>query len=250
MCYFKSKNLCIKNQLKALLFLSAMMPIAAQAVIVSADLEVVTISNVGNTFQLVNLENTYTTTIPVCTYNLPSSSAIPAVVRIQNITSTSFEVKVQRAATSGTESTDNVYCVISEAGEFTVQIHVSGEEFKRMTKNLSIGNNLAIINIETPLHGKDLRYANGPDDPIEWRTETNNWVHIEECKFEFEFCNHIKKGQESKKAKKVDDAPVYQEIEKLQQITQGINSILSTINSKLTVVVATLIAIALVLAFK
>ena len=137
-----------------------------------------------------------------------------------------------------------------EAGEFTVQIHVSGEEFKRMTKNLSIGNNLAIINIETPLHGKDLRYANGPDDPIEWRTETNNWVHIEECKFEFEFCNHIKKGQESKKAKKVDDAPVYQEIEKLQQITQGINSILSTINSKLTVVVATLIAIALVLAFK
>lgn len=93
---------------------------SVHAVIVTPDLEVVTISSVGDTFQTVNLQNTYTTTIPVCTYNLPSSTAIPAVVRIQNITTNSFDVKIQRAARSGTETSGDVHCVISESGEFTV----------------------------------------------------------------------------------------------------------------------------------
>lgn len=74
-----------------------------------------------------------------------------------------------------------------EAGAFIVQIHVSKKEFKRITNILSKGNNLSQISIETPLHGKDLRYGTVPDDPIEWSTINNNWVHIEKCEFYFEF---------------------------------------------------------------
>ena len=92
---------------------------SARGVIVTPDLEVVTVPGVGNTFQTVSLENTYTNAIPICTYNLPSSAGIPAVVRIDNITANSFDVKIQRAASSGTETPGDVHCIVSETGEFT-----------------------------------------------------------------------------------------------------------------------------------
>jgi len=101
-------------------------PLSAHAVIVVPDqLEVVTIPNVSNIFQTVNLENTYISAIPVCIYNMPtvppvSGSPIPAVVRITNIAASSFDVKIQRAATSGTETPGDVHCVISETGDFNV----------------------------------------------------------------------------------------------------------------------------------
>lgn len=93
----------------------------AQAVIVSPDLEVVTIPAVGNTPQTVNLQNSYTSAIPVCTYNISSSAPVPVVVRIDNITTTSFDVYLQKASNSAAaEEANDVHCVISETGEFTV----------------------------------------------------------------------------------------------------------------------------------
>jgi len=79
-----------------------------------------------------------------------------------------------------------------EAGAFFVSIYVSKEEFNRIVKILSTGNKLVQIDIDTPLHGEDLRYGLLPDSPIEWNTEINNWVFIEKCGFKFEFCNNIK----------------------------------------------------------
>ena len=63
-----------------------------------------------------------------------------------------------------------------ESGAFVVQLHVSNIEFDRITKLLSNCNNLSHINIETPLHGKSLRYGTTPDDPIAWSIKENNWV--------------------------------------------------------------------------
>jgi hypothetical protein len=82
------------------------------------------------------------------------------------------------------------YAEGTENGEFSLQIHVSKKEFKRITNILSNGNNLAQNSIGTPLHGKDLRYGTAPDDPIEWSTKINNWVHLEKCDLTFELLNN------------------------------------------------------------
>lgn len=74
-----------------------------------------------------------------------------------------------------------------EAGSYILQIHITEEEFNRIIHIISNSNDLVQINIETPLHGKNLRYGTSPDDPIEWSVKENNWVHIEKCDFTFEF---------------------------------------------------------------
>lgn len=76
-----------------------------------------------------------------------------------------------------------------EAGAFFVSIYVSQNDFNRVVQILSNGNKLVQINIDTPLHGEDLHYGLLPDSPIEWSTEINNWVYIENCNFKFEFFN-------------------------------------------------------------
>lgn len=110
----------IKN---SILLASIFSASAAQAVIVTADLEVMTIPNVGNSFQTVALENTYTSAIPVCTYNLPSIASVPAVVRIDNITASSFDVRIQNpanASTTGTVTPGDVHCFITDEGVYTL----------------------------------------------------------------------------------------------------------------------------------
>ena len=115
----------IANNLMSTAILAFSMAASAPvwSVIVTSDLEVVTIPNVGNTFQTVNLENTYTSAIPVCTYNLPSIASVPAVVRIQNITASSFDVRIQNpanATTTGPVTPGDVHCFISDAGAYTL----------------------------------------------------------------------------------------------------------------------------------
>jgi uncharacterized repeat protein (TIGR01451 family) len=116
---------CWKKNLHliALLALLLSVPARAWALIVTTDLEVVTIPNVGDAFLTVNLENTYTSAVPVCTYNLPSLASVPAVVRIRNITATSFEVRIQNpanAATTGAVTPGDVHCFISDEGAYTL----------------------------------------------------------------------------------------------------------------------------------
>ena len=119
----------LNTSLKSLLFASSLLlPVLAHAVIVSPDLEVITIEAVGNTPVAVSLQNTYDTAVPVCTYNIASTTPVPVVVRIDNIvdantqpTDHSFEVYIQKASASATaESANDVHCVISDVGEHTV----------------------------------------------------------------------------------------------------------------------------------
>jgi uncharacterized repeat protein (TIGR01451 family) len=118
------KNLFSKDLMKSLLLLSSVLvPAVANAVIVTPDLEVITVPSVGNTLQTVNLQNTYTNAIPVCTYNLALKTNVPATVRITNITATSFDVRIQNPTNgqiTGAVTPGDVHCIVSDEGSYTL----------------------------------------------------------------------------------------------------------------------------------
>ena len=62
--------------------------------ILTSDIELKLIPNVGAAWQTVELENNYTDAIVVCSYNLPSASDPSATTRIQNITANSFQLRL------------------------------------------------------------------------------------------------------------------------------------------------------------
>ena len=113
-----------KSKCTAKVFLlasSMLVSVVANAVVVTPDLEVITIPNVGSSFQTVSLQNTYTNTIPVCTYNLLSSANVPATVRITNITTTSFDVRIQNPTNgqiTGAVTPGDVHCIVSDGGSY------------------------------------------------------------------------------------------------------------------------------------
>lgn len=82
----------------------------------TTDFEIKLVPNVGATWQTVNLENTYSDAIVVCTYNLPSSLAPPAVTRIQSITATSFQLRIQQFENSSIVTAGDVHCIIADEG--------------------------------------------------------------------------------------------------------------------------------------
>ena len=89
-------------------------------------MEAVLISDVSTSWTTVNLDNTYSNAIPVCTYVLgtfagsnPNYTNLPAVPRIQNITSNSFQLKIQGWENSAA-STNDVHCLIVESGAHTM----------------------------------------------------------------------------------------------------------------------------------
>ncbi len=82
----------------------------------TTDLELKLVPNVGAAWQTVQLENTYSDAIVVCTYNLPSANDPSATTRIQNITATSFQLRVQQFENSSAVTASNVHCVIADEG--------------------------------------------------------------------------------------------------------------------------------------
>jgi uncharacterized repeat protein (TIGR01451 family) len=82
------------------------------------ELELKLVPNVGAVWQTVNLENTYTDAIVVCTYNLPSSSDPSATTRIQNITASSFQLRIQQFENSSIVTASDVHCVIADEGPY------------------------------------------------------------------------------------------------------------------------------------
>ncbi|WP_154813670.1 hypothetical protein [Hellea balneolensis] len=82
------------------------------------NLELKRVPNVGAAWQTVALENTYSDAIVVCTYNLPSAASPPVVTRIQNITSTSFQLRIQQYENSSVVTPSDVHCVISDEGAY------------------------------------------------------------------------------------------------------------------------------------
>lgn len=99
-----------------LLLLSLLFPLKGNAFMLSPSVEALTIPSVGAGFQTVSFENIYANAVPVCTYNLPSSSDPTAVIRIQNITSTGMQIRLQHPPNASNVTPGIVRCLIAELG--------------------------------------------------------------------------------------------------------------------------------------
>ncbi len=86
--------------------------------VLTTDLEIKLVPNVGAGWTTVALENTYSDAIIVCSYVLPSSLAPPAVTRIQNITATSFQLRIQQFENSSIVTAGDVHCIIADEGPY------------------------------------------------------------------------------------------------------------------------------------
>jgi len=110
----------IALRLLIVVFMKLLLITTGSAFTLSNSVEAITIASVGGSFQTVNFENTYANAVPVCTYNLPSSAAPAAVIRIQSITATSMQVRLQQPRNSATVTAGTVYCLVAETGVNTL----------------------------------------------------------------------------------------------------------------------------------
>ena len=101
-----------------ILSLLAVAPAAAQAL--SLDVEAKRIENVGAAWQTVELVNTYTSAVVACTYNLRTNANREAHIRVRNVGSDSFEVRVQRFEDSSAFTASDVHCLIADEGVNTL----------------------------------------------------------------------------------------------------------------------------------
>ncbi|MGD2110168.1 MAG: trypsin-like peptidase domain-containing protein, partial [Phycisphaerae bacterium] len=74
---------------------------------------------VGSGYVGVSLDNTYASPVIVCSVQYDNNT-IPVVPRISSVTSTSFDIRLQAAASSGTVVADTVNCLVVEEGVWTV----------------------------------------------------------------------------------------------------------------------------------
>jgi len=116
----------------------------------TTDLEIKLVPNVGNTWQTVPLENSYTDAIVVCSYNLTSSASPPAVTRTQNISANSFQLRAQLVASSGTVTPSNVHCIIADEGPYDSGglKYEASKVLSTGTSGLSVPANWGVANIE------------------------------------------------------------------------------------------------------
>ena len=84
----------------------------------TTDLELKLVPNVSAAWQTVQLENSYSDAIVVCTYNLPSDTDPSTTTRIQNITATSFQLRLQQFENSSAVTASDVHCVIADEGAY------------------------------------------------------------------------------------------------------------------------------------
>jgi hypothetical protein len=82
-------------------------------------LEATTVSNVGSSYVTVDLQNTYTSPVVICTVNYAHNSA-PVVSRVDNVTSTSFDVRLQNPGDASSVISDAVHCLVMEEGTWTL----------------------------------------------------------------------------------------------------------------------------------
>jgi len=83
-------------------------------------LEYKNISSVGYSWKSVSLDNSYSDPIVVCSHILPDKNHKEVVVRVRNLSSSSFEVKIQRPNDEDPGYSTTVYCIISQEGSYTI----------------------------------------------------------------------------------------------------------------------------------
>lgn len=116
---------------------------SAMAQVITADLEVRLVPDVGAAWQTVALDNTYSAAVVVCSYNLPSASAPASIVRVRSVTSTSFDVRIQQFENSSIVTASDVHCMIADEGAYNVP---GGLKFEARTVLSDRTSGLAVTN--------------------------------------------------------------------------------------------------------
>ena len=78
------------------------------------------IENLTATWETITLANSYSAPVVVCTYVLPSNASNEAHTRVQNVTGSSFDVRVQRFENSSAITASDVHCLVVETGAHTL----------------------------------------------------------------------------------------------------------------------------------
>lgn len=113
----------------------------SHAFVLSNDLEVIKIDSVGYDWHSVSFENSYSVApIVTCSYNLPSSSASPAVVRINNLTASGFSVKIQKPIDDSSVTSSSVQCIVATEGQHTLSDGYKFEAGKVLSTDTSGSN--------------------------------------------------------------------------------------------------------------
>lgn len=107
----------------------------------SLDVEAIRIPDVSGTWQTVDFINTYTSAVVVCTYNLRSSANNEATVRIRNVFSDTFDVRIQRFEDSAAVTASDVHCLIADEGNNTLS---DGRVIEARTVNSTVTAGQAI----------------------------------------------------------------------------------------------------------
>ncbi len=92
----------------------------SHAFTLSTSVEAITIPGVGGTFTPVNFENTYSSPVVACTYNLASSANNEAGVRIQSAGPSGMQIRIQRPRNSAAVTPGTVFCLVAEEGVNTL----------------------------------------------------------------------------------------------------------------------------------
>ena len=114
----------------------------ARATTVTPDLEFIQLPSVSGSWQTVTLTNSYSSPVVVCTYNLPSKSSPPALVRVRSAAAGSFQVKLQRFENSSMVTAAPVHCIIADEGVYTLPNGLKFEAHKVLSDGTS-GQNAA-----------------------------------------------------------------------------------------------------------
>ena len=136
-------------------------PASAQRL--TLDLEIKLVPNVGAAWQTVTLQNSYTNPVVVCSYNLPSSADNEAVTRIQSVTSTSFQLRVQQFENSSAVTASNVHCIIADAGSYNLGGGLkfdAGTVLSDQTSGLSVPDGWNLPNLEEITGAVGQSYSN------------------------------------------------------------------------------------------
>ena len=108
---------------------------------ITSDLEFIKIDSVGYGWTSVSYENSYSSApIVVCSYNLPSKSAAPAVVRIDNLTNSGFSIKIQKPIDDSGVTAFSVQCIVAKEGSHTLPDNYQFEAGKVISTDTSGSN--------------------------------------------------------------------------------------------------------------
>ena len=126
-------------------------PSASLAQALSLDVEAVRVENVGASWQVVDLQNTYSAAVVSCTYNLPSDTAPSATVRIRNVGATSFETRIQQFENNNTVQASDVHCLVVDTGDHVLPDGLKIEAYtveSDQTAGLSVPGGWGLTNLE------------------------------------------------------------------------------------------------------